>query len=317
MTEQPVSPTPSQPPPDIRTGTRKPADSGSSGDTNPPDGVPSAVTSVWLTCQQPALLQRRGRYVPASRRHPAKMLPDLAVHAIATYSRPGDLVLDPMCGAGTTLVEAVHLGRDAIGVDLEAEFTTLARANLHLARDQGASGTGTVITADATRLLDVLPVGLLGKVSLVVTSPPYGSITHGQVQMNINQGVSKAYHRYGPPGHGNLAYLGWDALLSGFTAIMSACREVLRPGGIVVITTRPVRRRRDDLIDFPSRAHAAAMSAGLEPLERCVALLAAARQEQLITRASAWALLAARRARREGIPVSVVAHEDVLILRKR
>ena len=53
--------------------------------------------------------QRHGRYHPESNRHPGKMLPALARRAIETYSDPGDLVLDPMCGIGTTLVEAIHL----------------------------------------------------------------------------------------------------------------------------------------------------------------------------------------------------------------
>jgi tRNA G10 N-methylase Trm11 len=47
------------------------------------------------------------------------MLPDLAAHAIKAYTAPGDLVLDPMCGSGTTLVEAVRSGRDSFGVDIE------------------------------------------------------------------------------------------------------------------------------------------------------------------------------------------------------
>ncbi len=40
------------------------------------------------------------RYLPESNRHPAKMLPEIARRAIAAYSEPGDLVLDPMCGIG-------------------------------------------------------------------------------------------------------------------------------------------------------------------------------------------------------------------------
>jgi modification methylase len=56
--------------------------------------------------------------------------------------------------------------------------------------------------------------------------------------------------------------------------------------------------------------------AGLQPLERCVALLAAVRGDQLTHRASTFAILAARRARTEGIPVSVIAHEDVLVLKR-
>lgn len=46
------------------------------------------------------------------------MLPALARRAIETYSDPGDLVVDPMCGIGTTLVEAADLGRRAAGVEL-------------------------------------------------------------------------------------------------------------------------------------------------------------------------------------------------------
>jgi len=37
---------------------------------------------------------------------------------IAQYSRPGDLVLDPFCGSGVTLFEALALGRNAVGYDL-------------------------------------------------------------------------------------------------------------------------------------------------------------------------------------------------------
>jgi 23S rRNA G2445 N2-methylase RlmL len=33
--------------------------------------------------------------------------------SLASWASPGDLVLDPMCGSGTTLVEALHLGRPA------------------------------------------------------------------------------------------------------------------------------------------------------------------------------------------------------------
>jgi len=78
------------------------------------------ATSVWLTGQRSAPVQRRGRYLAASTQHPARMLPAIAAHAVAVYTRPGDLVADPMCGIGTTLIEAVHQGRDALGVELES-----------------------------------------------------------------------------------------------------------------------------------------------------------------------------------------------------
>ena len=84
-----------------------------------PEAPPSLPLSVWPTAQQPAARQRAGRYLQASTAHPAKMLPEIARTAIQRYSQPGELVLDPMCGIGTTLVEAIHLGRDALGVERE------------------------------------------------------------------------------------------------------------------------------------------------------------------------------------------------------
>jgi modification methylase len=74
------------------------------------------------------------------------MLPAIAATAITRYTRPGDLVIDPMCGIGTTLIEAVHLGRDAAGVEYEPRWAQLAAA---------------------------------GWAALVVTSPPYGRSVHG------------------------------------------------------------------------------------------------------------------------------------------
>jgi modification methylase len=117
-----------------------------------PSPRPPLPLSVWPTAQHPAAAQRTGRYLPGSTAHPAKMLPTIARQAIAAYSHPGDLVLDPMCGIGTTLVEAIHLGRQAIGIELEPRWAQLASANLTHARYQGATGTATVLTGDARQL---------------------------------------------------------------------------------------------------------------------------------------------------------------------
>lgn len=274
---------------------------------------PPPVSSVWLTCQQPARDQRRGRYVPETSSHPAKMLPAIAAHAVIAYSRPGDLVLDPMCGSGTTLVEAVRHGREALGVDVEPRFTALAEANLALAREQGATAWSQVVRGDATRLPDIVPPSARKHVALVLTSPPYGGRTHGLVRARAGEGVHKRDFRYGSGG--NLAYAGWSGLLDGFRKILVGCMAMLRPDGTVVVTCRPVRRRPDDLFDLPGALVDVAVSVGLEPVERCAALLVALRGDQVVHRASLFQLMAVRRARAAGLPVHVLAHEDVLVFR--
>lgn len=59
-------------------------------------------------------------------RYPARFPPAFARAAILAFTRPGDLVLDPFVGGGTTLVEAMATGRAGIGSDLNqlATFIT-------------------------------------------------------------------------------------------------------------------------------------------------------------------------------------------------
>ena len=274
------------------------------------EGLP---ISVWATGQRSAPVQRRGRYLPASTQHPARMLPAIAAHAISVYTQPGDLVLDPMCGIGTTLVEATHLGRDAIGVELEGRWADLATGNLRLARSQGATGAGTVIRGDATTLPDLVPSALRGKVALVVTSPPYGPTVHGLVRPGPD-GVRKHAHTYSDqPDRRNLAHRNWTGLVDGFTKILEGCRELLRPGGTVVVTARPWRKN-GQLVDLPTAVITAGLAAGLQPVERCVALLAAVRGGRLVARPSFFQLQQIRKARTAGIPMHLISHEDVLVL---
>jgi SAM-dependent methyltransferase len=113
--------------------------------------------SVWTTAQTAPTAQRKGRYVAESTAHPAKMLPAVAAHAIAHYTDPGDLVLDPMCGIGTTLVEAVHAGRRAVGIEYEPHWVDVSRANLALAHTAGVEHDGRVFHGDARQIASLLP----------------------------------------------------------------------------------------------------------------------------------------------------------------
>jgi modification methylase len=186
--------------------------------------------SVWPTAQVSPRRQRAGRYVELSRTHPARMLPAIARHAIATYSIPGACVLDPMAGAGTTLVEAVHLGRDAIGIEYEPPFVALANTNLAHATSQGATGHGEVLQGDARYLASVIDLALRGLVSLVLTSPPYGPSLHGQVEARPGQGIVKSHNHYSRD-PSNLAHVGLTGLLDAMREVFRECKAVLAPGG--------------------------------------------------------------------------------------
>jgi tRNA G10 N-methylase Trm11 len=269
--------------------------------------------SVWLTGQVCSRDQRRRRYLHASLAHPGKMLPSIARYLIATYTHPGDLVLDPMAGIGTTPLEAIHLGRNAIGVEYEPRWAGLAEANLEHARNHGATGQARIVRGDALRLPDLLPGELRGTVTLVVTSPPYGPSTHGHVREYAGRGgrVSKVNHRYGHD-RANLAHTSHDQLTAGFTTILTGCVPLLRPGGVVAVTARPYRTR-GELVDIPGMVATAGHAAGLTLIDRCVALIAGIRNGHLVPRASFFQLHNTRLAHQAGDPQWLIQHELVHI----
>ena len=268
--------------------------------------------SVWATAQRDARAQRHGRYPAAAIAHPGKMFPAIAAAAITRYTQRGDLVADPMCGIGTTLVEAIHLGRDAIGVEYERRWAQLAAESVALARSQGAAGHAQVIQGDARQLTSLAGARARRNLALVVTSPPYGPSIHGHVRAG-QDGVAKYNNRYSRDPV-NLAHHGLGDLLDGITKILAGCAALLRPGGIAVITARPWRHH-GELVDFPGAVVEAGRAAGLAPVERCVALLAGVRSGQLIPRPSFFQLDNTRKARARGEPWHLIVHEDVLIFR--
>jgi len=50
--------------------------------------------------------------------YPAKLVAQIPAHLILNLSNSGDTILDPFCGSGTTLIEALRHGRKCVGVDV-------------------------------------------------------------------------------------------------------------------------------------------------------------------------------------------------------
>ena len=61
---------------------------------------------------------------------PARFPPQLPNFLIRELSEPGEVVLDPMLGSGATLIEAVRLGRRAVGCDIDPLAIMIASAKL-------------------------------------------------------------------------------------------------------------------------------------------------------------------------------------------
>jgi tRNA G10 N-methylase Trm11 len=279
------------------------------------------------------------------------MLPEIARRAIEFYSEPGQTVLDPMCGIGTTLIEAIHQDRCALGLELEARWAALAAGNVGHARAQGATGSALVLTDDARCLGRGVLDEYAGKVSLILTSPPYGDVTLGDPRGGKGMKVARACEgrrvtgadrahaatrsktcRYGDSGpclarlpYGTVREATADdvgpstgeSYLCAMASIYVACARMLAPGGFLVVVTKNLRAQ-GTLRNLAGDTVALCQHVGLDYWQHVIALLAGIgiREGELRARPSFWQLLHARNALAAGERTQLVCHEDVLVFRK-
>jgi DNA modification methylase len=110
--------------------------------------------------------------------HQALFPQKLAKRLLEIYTKPGDLILDPFMGIGSTLVAAQELNRSSIGFEISPHFIKTAQERLDNIHVNGAHLTKPTIYAEDARNLTqfVAP----NSIDLVVTSPPYWDIHHQQ-----------------------------------------------------------------------------------------------------------------------------------------
>lgn len=122
-------------------------------------------------------------FCPQSTKHPAKANLAMISWIIDTYTKPGDVVVDPMAGTGSTCVVAMRKGRHAIAGEYEWRYVfSFLLHNMNQARIIGSFeeiGQGYVVIGDSRKLSTSIPkaLKLMGLEDRIVTttmfSPPY------------------------------------------------------------------------------------------------------------------------------------------------
>ena len=108
------------------------------------DGLPSLQYSdcemAWTSCGTKSKVfncRHRGdlkdsKETPVA--HPSQKALEVMKWCVELHSKPGDLVLDPFMGSGTTGVACALLGRRFIGVERDAEYVQIAKRRIALAK---------------------------------------------------------------------------------------------------------------------------------------------------------------------------------------
>ena len=103
------------------------------GTDRQPDGSLTAKNNIGVPCPEFGV-RFNVWHLPSEKRnrggHPATFPQALVHDHVVSWSNPGDTVLDPFLGSGTTGKMAAQLGRFFIGCDISAEYVEMARARI-------------------------------------------------------------------------------------------------------------------------------------------------------------------------------------------
>jgi DNA modification methylase len=123
----------------------------------------SEYTTVWS-------FPKRGNWATHNSSYRGNFAPQIARNIIEMYTEKGDSILDPMVGAGTTLIEAKLLARNALGMDINPQAVELAKVGLRFNHHPQSKQKAKV--GDARNLSFLKD----NSFDLVLTHPPYMNI---------------------------------------------------------------------------------------------------------------------------------------------
>lgn len=197
-------------------------------------------------------LERRQYYDPCEKGpggHLAKTPLHIARWAVQMYTKPGQWVLDPTAGAGTTAVEALTQGRSFAGMELEYGDVITANVRRHLAEGVRA----------AVRIGDARDIGKWLKEKLpkqrfhlVVNNPPYSG--DESMPSPAKEGRGKEFRELETKFKydqdlPNLAFLREsEEYYDTIAKIYGECARVLAPGGHFVTGVKDMSRRGEPLL---------------------------------------------------------------------
>jgi DNA modification methylase len=227
----------------------------------------------------PLVLPRPGELGNHEGSYRGNWSPYIPRNLILRYAKPGELMLDPFVGGGTTAIEAKLLGRQCIALDINDEALNYTRS--HTRFSGGSVGELSVLHGDAAHL----PIRD-NCVDLVCAHPPYADI----ITYSRNQAGDLSLK---PPG----------AFLQALAPVAEECFRVTRAGGTCAVLMGDTRQR-GKVVPLGMETLQVFTSAGFTPKEIVIKAQHHTRME------GAW------RPRAQARGFLLLAHEYLFILEK-
>jgi len=144
-----------------------------------PNNFELETTTVWS-------FPKRGNWATHQPSFRGNWAPQIPRNLILRYSKPKDLILDQMCGCGTTLIECKLTGRNAIGFDINPKIVELAKQNLKFKLNGNVPKINIEVKVGDARSLKGIKDN---SVDLIATHPPYADIikySEGKIEGDLS-----------------------------------------------------------------------------------------------------------------------------------
>ncbi|MDI3541952.1 MAG: hypothetical protein PWQ62_866 [Candidatus Methanomethylophilaceae archaeon] len=175
-----------------------------------PENFQLQRTTVWS-------FPDRGDWASHTPQYRGNWSPHVARNVILRYSQPGDLVLDPMVGGGTTPVECKLLNRNSISVDINPDAIRITKDRLDLPKDnlELEETDHWLFIGDVRNLNSIRDE----TIDLIASHPPYANII-----------------KYAPKHDGDLSLINdYGIFFKEFSKAIKEMYRVLKPGAYCAI----------------------------------------------------------------------------------
>ena len=209
-------------------------------------------SKTWLKFQKSWFIHNPPPRKKGVLRHPAKFPETMAQEFIEFFTKRGETVLDPMAGAGSTLVAALRCGRNSYGIELNSGYAQIAQEVVSEEKAALCPGSGDprptedcglvahVINGDALKAVEYgIPT-----IDYVLTSPPYWDMLHAKGAENQKKrrasGELDVVYSDDPHDLGNIH--DYEAFLSLLVTIYSGLKPLLREKAYLTIIVKNVKK---------------------------------------------------------------------------
>jgi DNA modification methylase len=181
--------------------------------------------------------------------HPAKFPEKIVRMFITFFTKPGELVVDPFLGSGSTLIAAKQSNRKAIGIELAEKYVKISSDRLNKTILPGyppmyntdLENYWKVIHGNSLEITDLWQKNDFPKIDFVITSPPYWSqLDRNEIRQKDRKtkGLDTKYSTVDLDDLGNVK--NYEEFLKQQKMVFDQIYHLVKPNGYMVVITNNI-----------------------------------------------------------------------------